>query len=52
MTTFPVVDLSNFGAGTRQDKEELGGRIDEICRETGFLAIVGHGVPDEVISRS
>src|SRR6202453_4904265 len=29
--------------------KDLGSQVDEICRQTGFLAIVGHGVPREVI---
>jgi isopenicillin N synthase-like dioxygenase len=52
MATFPVVDLSAFSNGSAQQKQAIGLQIDQICRETGFLAIIGHAVPEEVISRA
>lgn len=39
MTPFPTIDVS------RADPSE----IDRVCRETGFLAIVGHGFPETLI---
>src|ERR1700674_2583711 len=45
VTEIPVIDL----AGARGDDPGERGRvamaIDEACREIGFFAIVGHGVP-------
>lgn len=49
MREFPVLDLSLFASGTAGTKRDWARRVDEICRETGFLAIVGHGIPDNVI---
>jgi isopenicillin N synthase-like dioxygenase len=61
MQEFPVVDISSFpkasmagtsGAGTaRNEKQALARRVGEVCRQTGFLAVMGHGVPDEIISQ-
>ena len=55
MGEFPVVDISNFtrhAAATAAEgaKKDLARQVDRVCRETGFLAIVGHGVSGEVIS--
>jgi isopenicillin N synthase-like dioxygenase len=46
---FPVLDLGVFEAATSKVRDARGAQIDQICRETGFLAIVGHGVPPAVI---
>jgi len=45
----PVVDVAPFLAGDQAAKPALARAVDEACREIGFLTIVGHGVPDEVI---
>jgi isopenicillin N synthase-like dioxygenase len=52
MSNFPIFDLSKFSAATPAEKTSLGRTVDEICRHTGFLAITGHGIPDETISRA
>ncbi len=39
MKRFPTVDLSRAEAKL----------VDAVCRETGFLAIVGHGFPEDVL---
>lgn len=48
MRDFPVVDISVFADGPQSAKRSLASRVDDVCRTTGFLAIVGHGVPEEV----
>jgi len=48
MQDFPVVDISILAGGSESAKQTLAARVDEVCRHTGFLAIVGHGVPEEV----
>lgn len=45
MTRFPVIDISVFADGSRSERRALAAQVDEVCRFTGFLAIVGHGVP-------
>lgn len=47
--TFPVFDLSHFAAADKAMRRALAAEVDGICRETGFLAISGHGVPQNVI---
>jgi isopenicillin N synthase-like dioxygenase len=52
MSTFPVFDLSKFTNASPNEKKSQGHQVDEICRQTGFLAITGHGIPDETITRA
>ena len=47
--SFPIFDLSRFEATDAAGKAALGEEVDRICRETGFLAVSGHGVPQAVI---
>jgi isopenicillin N synthase-like dioxygenase len=51
MGDFPIVDISLFTLSPK-DRITLARRVGEICRETGFLAITGHGVTSEIISRA
>ena len=46
---FPVFDLARFEAGAPAEKRALGAEVDAICRETGFLAVSSHGVPEATI---
>jgi isopenicillin N synthase-like dioxygenase len=52
MADFPVFDLSKFATASPDKKKSLGRTVDEICRQTGFLAITGHGIPDDTITRA
>jgi isopenicillin N synthase-like dioxygenase len=47
---FPIFDLSRFEKAGTAERAALGAEVDEICRSTGFLAISGHGVPEETIA--
>ena len=44
MTAFPSYDLSRF-----ETDPASAVAVDQICRETGFLVLTGHGVPQDVI---
>jgi isopenicillin N synthase-like dioxygenase len=46
---FPVFDLARFETASAGEKLALTAEVDAICRVTGFLAIVGHGVPEAII---
>ena len=46
---FPVFDLSHFAGADGAGRRALGVEVDRVCRETGFLAVSGHGVPEDVI---
>ena len=50
MPEFPVIALSEFTGAPKRTRQALARRVDEICRQTGFLALVGHGVPGEVLA--
>ena len=49
MSEVPVIDLSPARSGGRADRERIARSIDAACREIGFFAISGHGVPDRTV---
>ncbi|WP_445681256.1 isopenicillin N synthase family dioxygenase [Radicibacter daui] len=51
MADFPIIDLAAL-AGPEPARRELAAAVDAICRQTGFLAITGHGVPKPVIDEA
>jgi isopenicillin N synthase-like dioxygenase len=48
-TTLPVhpLDLRPYREGNRADQREVARLVDAACRDTGFLVVTGHGVPQE-----
>lgn len=42
----PVIDLAPWFHGTADDRARVARSVDAALRETGFLLITGHGVPD------
>ena len=51
MTAVPVIDLAAARHGGVAERRQVAGAIDQACREIGFFAITGHGVPDRVVER-
>src|SRR3954453_16102995 len=51
-SSVPLVDLSPWFAGTSEGRAEVAGRIDRALRESGFLLVTGHGVPDDLRRRT
>src|SRR5438552_5258493 len=49
MTDVPVVDLVGALDGESAARGRAASAIDEACREIGFFAIVGHGVPGHLV---
>src|SRR5271163_2440164 len=49
---FPVFDLARFETASSEERLALAAEVDAVCRATGFLAIVGHGVHEAVIGAS
>ncbi|MCD2172036.1 isopenicillin N synthase family dioxygenase [Rhizobium sp. C4] len=47
---FAIFDLAAFEAASGETRAALARELDRICRETGFLAISGHGVAPQVIA--
>ncbi|PJE30845.1 Isopenicillin N synthase [Pseudooceanicola antarcticus] len=46
---FPILDLAAFARADAAGRAAIGAELDRTCRETGFLAVGNHGVPDAVI---
>src|SRR5689334_7247132 len=46
-TTLPVhpLDLEPFRTGGPSERRDVAQRVDEACRDTAFLVVTGHGVP-------
>jgi isopenicillin N synthase-like dioxygenase len=49
LTQVPVIDLTPARTGTRADRARVAAAIDAACRDIGFFAIGGHGVPDRTV---
>ena len=47
MQDFPIVDISSYMSDSMNAKQSLARTVDEVCRQSGFLAIVGHGIPSK-----
>lgn len=48
--TIPVIDLSRYLHGGAGDRRAVARETDRVCRETGFLSVIGHGVPESTIN--
>jgi isopenicillin N synthase-like dioxygenase len=47
----PQVDISAYvSAGTGQERAAVAQAVDAACCNVGFIQIVGHGIPDEIIA--
>lgn len=49
-TPVPVIDLAPARAGDRAARLAVARAIDAACREIGFFAITGHGVPQALVA--
>jgi isopenicillin N synthase-like dioxygenase len=45
----PLIDLTGARGGGLAERRRVAGAIDEACREIGFFAITGHGVPEGLV---
>ncbi|WP_211190640.1 isopenicillin N synthase family oxygenase [Actinomycetospora sp. TBRC 11914] len=52
MFTVPTVDLAPYvdPAGSPEDRARTAAALDDACRAVGFVQVVGHGVPDDVVA--
>ena len=48
MTSVPLIDLTPAADGAA-GRRRVAAALDDACREIGFFAITGHGVPDGVV---
>ena len=51
MTSIPLIDLAPWYEGTDEDRARVAAEIDGHLRRLGFLVVVNHGIPPEVIAR-
>ena len=51
LTAVPTIDLKPYLDGTREGKAKVAAEVGRACRELGFLSIVGHGVPSDLIEQ-
>jgi len=51
-TGLPVTDIAPFLEGNEADKRAVASAIALQCRQTGFLVIKGHGLPQPTIDRA
>ena len=49
MSDVPIIDLAGASGGDPAERRRVARAIDDACREIGFFAIVGHGVPDTLV---
>ena len=49
MSDFPILDLAGFADANTAGQQEIGRWVDQICRETGFLAVNNHGIAQPTI---
>ena len=49
MRTVPLIDLAPARRGGRPERARVAAAIDTACREIGFFAISGHGVPGPIV---
>src|ERR1043166_2055248 len=50
MTNVPLIDVAPARHGGRDERCRVAAAIDSACREIGFFAISGHGVPDRLVA--
>jgi isopenicillin N synthase-like dioxygenase len=46
----PVIDIAGFNTGSGQTRRSLAAQVDRAASEVGFMQIVGHGIPDTVVT--
>jgi isopenicillin N synthase-like dioxygenase len=51
VTTIPLIDLARWFDGGPSERAQLAREVDEHLCRLGFLLVVNHGIPDEVIAR-
>ena len=46
---FSTISLGTFEQGDERTRRQVAADVDRICRDTGFVAIADHGVPDTLL---
>jgi isopenicillin N synthase-like dioxygenase len=50
-SSIPVIDLHPFLSGSDEERRKVASAVNAACRDVGFLVVVGHGIPQELIDR-
>ncbi|KAI0851224.1 Clavaminate synthase-like protein [Daldinia vernicosa] len=50
--TIPVVDFGAWSKGSTEDKKRIGRELTDACRRVGFVYIVSHGVPSDILEEA
>ena len=48
----PIIDIQPFFSGGESDKQAVAAELDKACCNTGFFALTGHGIDENVITRT
>ena len=48
----PIIDIQPFFSGGESDKQGVAAELDKACCNTGFFALTGHGIDENVITRT
>ena len=48
----PTIDISPFFNGRITEREHVAKKLDQACRETGFFAITGHGINEDILQKT
>lgn len=51
-SAIPVVDFGAWPTGSRDDRKRLAGELAGACRRVGFVYVVHHGVPDDLLAEA
>jgi isopenicillin N synthase-like dioxygenase len=49
MSSYQAVNIADFFKGDAAVKSRIAAEVDQICIRTGFLAVTGHGISDDLI---
>ncbi|KAK7917265.1 hypothetical protein PG985_010873 [Apiospora marii] len=50
--TIPIVDFQKWANGSVAERRQIAKELTEACRRVGFVYIVNHGVPDDLLQQS
>lgn len=45
----PIIDFSHWAAGSADERKHIARALTTACRDVGFVYVVGHGVPTDVV---
>ena len=48
----PIINIEPYFSGDERTKQSIAKELDRACCDTGFFAITGHGIDEDVITRT